>query len=443
MRASEFTQGHRPHLYLDMDGVQADFFTAWARLFGKEQYKEIGDRAAREASIADLNSRGPEFVEKFFATLPVLPGAQQLIAFLRDNNIQYTILSAPLRGNEDASIRGKLTWLNRHHPGTADSAIFTNEKQRYATANGKANVLVDDFKKYVNAWQADGGIAVLYRWNNASSAIEQLKKIYNINSDTVDEATVGTLYSPKILGTATVGSLVIPIHKHLYDQAASRNIEISAVEKTLRRLSKVSKKLKKVETGQKVWVFDPKTDISLGMLMLDSGALMLNTVIPGEPHAHGVTSVVRLYEFDPGEDGFGPFKLYVGDPYRSHLIGEFPSLGPAIQEVEIIIDTDPDSADNQIFTIKDGTGETVWERDPAVMYDQWRSGRKMQFKKPDDGVTENFADGKKPGRKGLAKRVGVNCKQSISKLRSIASNSSGERQRMAHWCAKMKSGRKK
>jgi hypothetical protein len=56
---------------------------------------------------------------------------------------------------------------------------------------------------------------------------------------------------------------------------------------------------------------------------------------------------------------------------------------------------------------------------------------------------ENFADGKKPGRKGLAKRVGVNCKQPISKLRSIASNSSGEKQRMAHWCANMKSGKQK
>jgi hypothetical protein len=57
-------------------------------------------------------------------------------------------------------------------------------------------------------------------------------------------------------------------------------------------------------------------------------------------------------------------------------------------------------------------------------------------------VAENFADGKKPGRKGLAKRVGVNCKQSVSKLRKIAKNSSGEKQRMAHWCANMKSGKK-
>ena len=61
----------------------------------------------------------------------------------------------------------------------------------------------------------------------------------------------------------------------------------------------------------------------------------------------------------------------------------------------------------------------------------------------EDQVEENFADGKKPGRKGLAKRSGVNCKQSVTKLRSIAAHSSGERQRMAHWCANMKSGRKK
>ena len=57
-------------------------------------------------------------------------------------------------------------------------------------------------------------------------------------------------------------------------------------------------------------------------------------------------------------------------------------------------------------------------------------------------LLENFADGKKPGRKGLAKRSGVNCKQSVGKLRSVAKNSTGEKRRMAHWCANMKSGKK-
>jgi len=68
---------------------------------------------------------------------------------------------------------------------------------------------------------------------------------------------------------------------------------------------------------------------------------------------------------------------------------------------------------------------------------------RFDLPKATSGVAENFKDGKNPGRRGLAKRMGVDCSQSISKLRDIASNSSGERQRMAHWCANMKSGKQK
>ena len=59
------------------------------------------------------------------------------------------------------------------------------------------------------------------------------------------------------------------------------------------------------------------------------------------------------------------------------------------------------------------------------------------------GVGENFADGKKPGRKGLAKRSGVNTKASVTSLRKTAKNSTGEKARMAHWLANMKSGKQK
>ena len=58
-------------------------------------------------------------------------------------------------------------------------------------------------------------------------------------------------------------------------------------------------------------------------------------------------------------------------------------------------------------------------------------------------VAENFANGRHPGRKGLAKRSGVNTKASISSLRNTAKHSSGEKQRMSHWLANMKAGRAK
>jgi hypothetical protein len=61
----------------------------------------------------------------------------------------------------------------------------------------------------------------------------------------------------------------------------------------------------------------------------------------------------------------------------------------------------------------------------------------------DDLFLENFANGKKPGRKGLAKRSGVNTKASVSSLRKTAKHSTGEKARMAHWLANMKAGRAK
>ena len=60
----------------------------------------------------------------------------------------------------------------------------------------------------------------------------------------------------------------------------------------------------------------------------------------------------------------------------------------------------------------------------------------MEFK-------ENFADGKVKGksRPGRVKRAGASCKGSVSSLRSKAKNASGEKAKMYHWCANMKSGR--
>lgn len=58
---------------------------------------------------------------------------------------------------------------------------------------------------------------------------------------------------------------------------------------------------------------------------------------------------------------------------------------------------------------------------------------------------ENFADGKVKGksRPGRVKRAGASCNGSVTDLRKRAKNASGEKAKMYHWCANMKSGRKK
>jgi hypothetical protein len=58
-------------------------------------------------------------------------------------------------------------------------------------------------------------------------------------------------------------------------------------------------------------------------------------------------------------------------------------------------------------------------------------------------IDENFADGKVKGksRPGRVKRAGASCKGSVTDLRKRA-KVGGERGKMYHWCANMKSGKK-
>lgn len=60
-------------------------------------------------------------------------------------------------------------------------------------------------------------------------------------------------------------------------------------------------------------------------------------------------------------------------------------------------------------------------------------------------TNENFADGKtdSKSRPGRVKRAGASCNGSVTSLRKKAKNASGEKAKMYHWCANMKSGRNK
>lgn len=177
----EKKKGKMPHLYLDMDGVQADFFGAWSKRSGVDHWKSIADK---ESEINELAHSNAKDVYDFFRNLEPLSGGMEVIDWLRQNKIPYTVLSAPLRGPfKDASVKAKKDWLDQYHPGTSGNAIFTDKKYQYAMNGGRPNVLVDDFGKYLGAWNSAGGIAVKHEDqfedpSTGSHTIEKLEKIY-------------------------------------------------------------------------------------------------------------------------------------------------------------------------------------------------------------------------------------------------------------------------
>lgn len=172
----EDIENKMPHLYLDMDGVQADFFGHWARMHGVDHYTQIPHP---ENAINELAQSSPEFVYQFFRELEPLEGGQTIIKWLHKNKIPFTVLSAPLRGPyAGSSIKGKGDWLDQYNPGTRSTAIFNPAKYKWAITDGRPNVLVDDFGKYLDAWTKAGGIAVKHEDGNTNHTISELEKIY-------------------------------------------------------------------------------------------------------------------------------------------------------------------------------------------------------------------------------------------------------------------------
>ena len=136
---------------------------------------------------------------------------------------------------------------------------------------------------------------------------------------------------------------------------------------------------------------------------------------------------------------------YIADDHRA-AVAFVKIINMLSEKMDHFAEVTQDVAEVTVKTSTfDVKGLTLLDFQIAMVIDRFASdvGIKQAPMSGNFGMHENFADGKKPGRKGLAKRSGVNCKQSVTKLRSIAKNSDGERSRMAHWCANMKSGRSK
>jgi hypothetical protein len=185
----ENTNKKLPHVYLDMDGVQADFAGAVQNAIGVSH--EVAKQKT-EDEIEKLAHSSPKVVHDFFADLKQLPGGKKITDWLNSNNISYTILSAPLRGPyAEDSVKGKQTWLKKYTPNAVTGAIFKHDKHEHALDNNRPNILIDDYHKKIKAWAQAGGIAIQHEDeykvpDAAERTIKRLEEIF-FNKDNNNE----------------------------------------------------------------------------------------------------------------------------------------------------------------------------------------------------------------------------------------------------------------
>jgi len=152
-------------LYLDCDGVLADFDRGAAALLGMpprafERRHGLGRLWAKLASAPD-----------FYFSLPLLPDAMRLYAAVR--HLDPVILTGLPRGNWAAD--QKVRWAARHFPGVRIITTMARDKRDHAK---QGDVLVDDQLKHRHLWKEVGGIFVHHK--NAETTIEELKLYFDL-----------------------------------------------------------------------------------------------------------------------------------------------------------------------------------------------------------------------------------------------------------------------
>mgnify|MGYP003625688872 FL=1 len=156
-------------IYVDMDGVIADFFSALAEFRKVNHWKDQGE-ITLDTSIADL--RGTNF----FETLPVFPYAKKLIDLVKSyTGGDYYINTSPLKDDLENSRKYKTRWLQKHN-FVPNDIIVTKRKESYAVdkQTGIPNILIDDRPKNLEKWVARGGIGIRYQANEDS--LDLIKK---------------------------------------------------------------------------------------------------------------------------------------------------------------------------------------------------------------------------------------------------------------------------
>ena len=163
----------KPIVYLDMDGVLADFFGGVENLYGVSHWKELTSDKTKDLKKEVIDRiTGTDF----FATLPKFPTADSLIDMVKTfTGGKFSINTSPLRGDHENSGKYKKVWISNNIE-QPDEIIVTGRKESYAKdkASGTPNILIDDRPVNIQKWQAAGGYGILYQANRDS--LNKVKK---------------------------------------------------------------------------------------------------------------------------------------------------------------------------------------------------------------------------------------------------------------------------
>ena len=158
MRSTELIRAtNNTKIYLDMDGVLADFFHEYAKMAGVNDYRSIPPASADPTLDKMVGT-------DFFRKLPKFSTTDALVKLALRYAKTYSICSSPLRNDYANSAKWKLVWIKENLiPQPAEIYITPNKEQHAVNADGSPNILIDDRGVNIVAWRSRGGIGIKYQ----------------------------------------------------------------------------------------------------------------------------------------------------------------------------------------------------------------------------------------------------------------------------------------
>jgi 5'(3')-deoxyribonucleotidase len=151
-------------IYIDMDGVVADFDAAIVKLFGEEGLERNADKFWKRTCVEK---------EAFFHMEPIWEGVEMVLALQAARVPICFLTSTGGMPHHNQIARQKLAWLYKFELGEQPVAFCMNTvgKGRYAS---DLAILVDDREKVLAEWRKQGGIGILFTRQKAADIAQSL-----------------------------------------------------------------------------------------------------------------------------------------------------------------------------------------------------------------------------------------------------------------------------
>ncbi len=175
---------NRRKIYIDMDGVVADFNKFASDLIGREVGWEGKD-------LSDDEWGQLQAVENFYLKLPLIEESTKLVALAKSFSTRFDIefLTAIPRVTTLATAgQDKIDWINKYYPGMkVNFGPYSRDKKNWAKPG---YILIDDKRSNVEEWAFKQGLSI-YHTGDFDQTIKNLLKAIDI------EDTKGVIFGKR------------------------------------------------------------------------------------------------------------------------------------------------------------------------------------------------------------------------------------------------------